>query len=98
MNETIEFETFRLRLRPWRDADREPFAALNAGPVVMGHFPAPIVSFTTVENRRSRAVMERIGMHDAHEDFEHPGITEGHRQRPHCLYRLTPQQWQAHGA
>jgi len=27
-------------LRRWRDADREPFAALNADPEVMEHFPA----------------------------------------------------------
>lgn len=52
-----------------------------------------IVSFTTVRNRRSRAVMERIGMHDAKQDFEHPGIPEGHEQRPHCLYRMTQRQW-----
>ncbi len=33
-------ETERLLLRPWRDADLEPFAALNADPIVMEHFPA----------------------------------------------------------
>lgn len=33
-------ETERLRLRQWRDADREPFAALNADPEVMRYFPA----------------------------------------------------------
>lgn len=33
-------ETPRLLLRRWRDADREPFAALNADPRVMEHFPA----------------------------------------------------------
>ena len=32
-------ETARLRLRPWRDADLEPFAALNADPRVMEFFP-----------------------------------------------------------
>jgi ribosomal-protein-alanine N-acetyltransferase len=32
-------ETERLRLRAWRDEDRAPFAALNADPVVMEHFP-----------------------------------------------------------
>ena len=32
--------TERLLLRAWRDEDREPFAALNADPVVMEHFPA----------------------------------------------------------
>lgn len=34
--------TERLVLRRWRDADRAPFAALNADPVVMEHFPAPL--------------------------------------------------------
>jgi len=34
--------TPRLRLRPWRDADLAPFAALNADPKVMAHFPKPL--------------------------------------------------------
>ena len=54
-----------------------------------------IVSFTTVTNRRSRAVMERIGMADAHADFDHPGVPEGHALRPHCLYRITRDAWAA---
>ena len=37
-----ELLTPRLVLRRWRDADRDPFAALNADPVVMEHFPAPL--------------------------------------------------------
>jgi ribosomal-protein-alanine N-acetyltransferase len=32
--------TERLTLRRWRPGDREPFAALNADPEVMRHFPA----------------------------------------------------------
>jgi RimJ/RimL family protein N-acetyltransferase len=32
--------TDRLVLRQWCEADREPFAALNADPVVMEHFPS----------------------------------------------------------
>jgi RimJ/RimL family protein N-acetyltransferase len=32
--------TERLVLRQWREADRDPFAALNADPVVMEHFPS----------------------------------------------------------
>ena len=184
MGEIIEFQTPRLRLRQWRESDRGPFAALNADPVVMQFFPAPvtreasdasidawqsqfaergwsnwavevaetetfigfvglsiprrvlpfspcvevgwrlarahwgkgfategargalsigferlalqeIVSFTTVLNLRSRAVMERIGMHDTHQDFEHPGIPEGHPQRLHCLYRIGQAHWMA---
>ena len=35
----IEFETARLRLRQWRDADREAYAAMNADPAVMKFFP-----------------------------------------------------------
>ncbi len=34
--------TDRLLLRGWRDQDRAPFAALNADPVVMEHFTAPL--------------------------------------------------------
>lgn len=183
----IEFDTPRLRLRQWRDADRGPFAALNADPVVMEFFSAlgersasdasidawqaqfvergwsnwaaelrqtaefigfvglsvprrvlpfspcveigwrlarehwgkgyateaardvlrigfatlglpEIVSFTAVPNRRSRAVMERIGMHNSHEDFEHPAVPEGSPLRLHCLYRLSRDRWQAGNA
>ncbi|MCF6474645.1 GNAT family N-acetyltransferase [Nonomuraea sp. MG754425] len=35
-------ETERLIMRRWREADREPFAAMNADPEVMEHFPAPL--------------------------------------------------------
>ncbi len=38
----MELSTERLLLRGWRDADRAPFAALNADPQVMEHFPAPL--------------------------------------------------------
>ncbi|MBP8297464.1 MAG: GNAT family N-acetyltransferase [Burkholderiales bacterium] len=178
----IELETPRLRLRQWREADREPFAALNADPAVMEFFPAlqlretsdasidawqsrfttqgwsnwaielratgeflgftglsvprrvlpcspcvevgwrlarehwgrgyateaaraalhagftqlqlpEIVSFTAVGNLRSRAVMERIGMRNANQDFEHPGVPEGHVLRRHCLYRIRAEEW-----
>ena len=34
--------TGRLLLRHWRDDDRAPFAAMNADPRVMEHFPAPL--------------------------------------------------------
>ena len=37
-----ELTTDRLLLRQWRDSDREPFAAMNADPAVMEHFPAPL--------------------------------------------------------
>jgi len=48
-----------------------------------------LVSFTTVANTRSRAVMERLGMRrDPADDFEYPRLPPGHPQRPHVLYRL----------
>jgi RimJ/RimL family protein N-acetyltransferase len=55
-----------------------------------------VVSFTTVSNRRSRAVMERLGMHrDPAEDFDHPRVPEGEPTRRHVLYRLTEPEWAA---
>ncbi|HEX4898569.1 MAG TPA: GNAT family protein [Candidatus Limnocylindrales bacterium] len=37
-------ETPRLALREWRDVDREPFAAMNADPRVMEHFPTRLTT------------------------------------------------------
>ena len=52
---------------------------------------AEIVSFTSAANHRSRAVMERLGMHrDPADDFEYPQLPEGHPLRKHVLYRLGP--------
>src|SRR4051812_3637701 len=36
---TPTITTPRLTLRPWRESDLEPFAAMNADPRVMRHFP-----------------------------------------------------------
>lgn len=36
----VSYRTARLILRPWRAADREPFAALNADREVMRYFPS----------------------------------------------------------
>ncbi len=48
-----------------------------------------VVSFTSVGNTRSRRVMEKLGMrHDPADDFEHPGLPQGHPLRPHVLYRV----------
>jgi RimJ/RimL family protein N-acetyltransferase len=47
-----------------------------------------IVAFTTVAHRKSRAVMERLGMtHDPADDFDHPNLPPGHPLRRHVLYR-----------
>lgn len=57
-----------------------------------------IVSFTALLNRPSIAVMERIGLRNAHADFEHPALAEGHPLRAHCLYRLGREQWRTRQA
>ena len=47
------------------------------------------VSFATVGNGRSRAVMARLGMqYDPDDDFDHPALPDGHPQRRHVLYRI----------
>ena len=50
----MEPVTERLLLRQWREDDREPFAALNADPAVMEHFPAPL------DRAESDAFIDRI--------------------------------------
>ncbi len=66
--------TNRLRLRVWRPEDREPFAALNADPLVMEHFVAPL------SRAESDALADRIEAKCRAQGFgfwavEVPGIT-----------------------
>ena len=57
---------------------------------------AEIVSFTAINNHRSSAVMERLGMNNReHETFEHPSLPVGHQHRKHCLYRLSREKWES---
>ncbi|MFI5711974.1 GNAT family N-acetyltransferase [Kribbella sp. NPDC051620] len=46
--------TDRLLIRPWKDSDYEPFAALNADPAVMEYFPS------TMTRAESDAMVDRI--------------------------------------
>lgn len=53
-----------------------------------------VVSFTSVPNWRSQAVMRRLGMvHHPADDFDHPDLPAGHRLRRHVLYRITAGQY-----
>jgi RimJ/RimL family protein N-acetyltransferase len=48
-----------------------------------------IVALTVPANRRSRRVMEKLGMtYNPADDFDHPRLPQGHPLRPHVLYRL----------
>jgi RimJ/RimL family protein N-acetyltransferase len=48
-----------------------------------------IVSFTALQNRRSRAVMERLQMREMPETFLHPSLPTEHPLAEHCLYKLS---------
>jgi RimJ/RimL family protein N-acetyltransferase len=67
--------TDRLVLRPWRDADCAPFAALNADPQVMQFFLKPLT------RAESDAMVGRIREHFARRGFgfwavEAPGVAD----------------------
>jgi RimJ/RimL family protein N-acetyltransferase len=79
---------WRLRRKSWgqgyaseaaRAALQYAFATLNLDRVV---------TFTAVQNLRSRAVMERLGMLYLRE-FEHPLLPPGDRLRRHVLYDIS---------
>lgn len=54
------------------------FAALDAD---------EIIAFTAASNRRSQAVMARIGLaRDPARDFDHPALAADHPLRPHVVY------------
>lgn len=65
----------RLLLRPWRDADLAPHAAMNADPRVMEHFPA------TLTRQESDARVARLRDHFDRHGFgmwavEAPGVAD----------------------
>jgi RimJ/RimL family protein N-acetyltransferase len=58
-----QVETARLRLRDWRDQDREPFYRMNSDPRVMEFFPAPL------SREESDALVDRIEAHQQRHGF-----------------------------
>ncbi|MEM9137581.1 MAG: GNAT family N-acetyltransferase [Cyanobacteria bacterium P01_F01_bin.42] len=52
-----------------------------------------IVSFTSLLNQRSQAVMERLGMSRTTDTFMHPAVPLESPLREHCLYRLSKERW-----
>lgn len=86
---------WRLCVAAWGQgyATESATAALRFG--FEEHGLAEIVSFTSVVNEPSRAVMRRLGMvHDEAGAFDHPRIARGDRLERHVLYRLSRE---AHG-
>lgn len=54
-----------------------------------------VVSFTAVENARSRAVMTRLGMTDTQRNFAHPALAPTHPLSEHVLYDISRQAFEA---
>jgi RimJ/RimL family protein N-acetyltransferase len=52
-----------------------------------------IVAFTTPANKRSRRVIEKIGLVFS-EEFDHPLLAEGHSMRRQALYRISRGAWE----
>ncbi|KMM86917.1 Protein N-acetyltransferase, RimJ/RimL family [Pseudomonas taetrolens] len=63
MEQIVELESARLRLRPWRDTDLPEFAAMCADPQVMRYFPAPL------SRLESAALIGRVRGHFAEYGF-----------------------------
>jgi RimJ/RimL family protein N-acetyltransferase len=55
-----------------------------------------VVSFAVGENRRSTAVMKRLGLHRiTGMDFDHPRVPDTHPHlKPHVVYAVTRDEWQ----
>ena len=73
--EAPTLHTARLRLRPWRESDREPFAALNTDPRVLEFYPG------TMTHQESDALVDRITAHFERHGFglwavEAPGTAD----------------------
>lgn len=65
MSEPLSLRGARVLLRPWTDADLEPFAAMNADPDVMRWFRAPLT------RAESDAMAGRIRAHFAADGYGH---------------------------
>ncbi len=70
---TTSLRTERLVLRPWRDEDLEPFAAMGQDPEVMAHFPG------LIDRARAEAILLRFRAHFAKHGWgifalEAPGV------------------------
>jgi RimJ/RimL family protein N-acetyltransferase len=52
-----------------------------------------VVSFTTLNNTRSRAVMKKIGMSKTDKNFMHPDIEKSHPLCEHVLYKINKEEW-----
>ncbi len=57
-----------------------------------------VYSFTSVSNKKSQAVMERIGMINMEQNFDHPMMPKGSPLREHVLYKIDKKSWMENDA
>ncbi|PSW15574.1 GNAT family N-acetyltransferase [Photobacterium rosenbergii] len=71
-----------------------PEAADKALQFAFEELMAPsIYAFTALSNIPSQKVMEKIGMANIGQDFDHPKLPTGHHLERHCLYQITRETW-----
>ena len=56
-----------------------------------------VYSFTSVLNKKSQAVMEKLGMVNMKQNFDHPMIPKDSPLREHVLYKIDKQGWMERG-
>ena len=52
-----------------------------------------VISFTSVDNYPSRSVMERIGLINTNQNFQHVDIPLEHKLAEHVLYKISKSEW-----
>lgn len=52
-----------------------------------------VVAFTAVINKPSQGLMQRLGMSNTYQNFDHPMLDSNHPLAKHVLYKITQQQW-----
>ncbi|WP_455199322.1 GNAT family N-acetyltransferase [Kaarinaea lacus] len=53
-----------------------------------------VYSFTPTSNKKSQAVMERLGMVNTNNNFDHPMVPENSSLSEHLLYKIDKQEWE----
>ncbi len=55
-----------------------------------------VVSFTSVPNKPSQAVMRRLNMRDSGENFAHPKVPPDNPLCEHVLYKISRERWKCY--
>ncbi|WP_300313892.1 GNAT family N-acetyltransferase [uncultured Psychrobacter sp.] len=53
-----------------------------------------VVAFTAISNQPSQRLMQRLGMTNTNQVFDHPMLNTNHPLAPHVLHRISREDWQ----